>query len=75
MERNYVILNISEVTQDIIDVCLETSLDTLRKTKDNSKTIVKFEGDVPSLLEGKKLYTHYEIKQELQKNEWILNGT
>ena len=61
MERKYFILNTSEVTQGIIDICLQTSLDTLRKTKDGSKSILKFEGNTPEILKNETLYNYEEI--------------
>ena len=72
MERKYFILNTYEVTQGIIDVCLQTSLDTLRKTKDGSKSILKFEGNTPEILKNETLYNYEEIKEELKKDEWYL---
>ena len=36
-DRKWVILNVSDVTNEMIDNSIQTSLDTLRKNADNSK--------------------------------------
>ena len=45
-------------------------MDTLRKTLDGSKAILKFEGDTPSCFEGLTTYNHSEILEELAKSDW-----
>jgi len=75
MNRNYVIIDQSDVSSvDFSQVC-ETSADTLRwsVSADGSrgdKTFVKFEGDTPSFLDGKTQYTHSEILTILDQPEW-----
>ena len=67
--RKYVILKLSDVTQEMIDNCMETSFDTLRVSK-NGNTILKWEGNKPTCLYGIKDYTYSKIKEKLKKAEW-----
>ena len=68
--RGWVIVNVSAITDDMISSSIQTSIDTLRKTIDNSKAILKWEGDTPSVFDGMTVYTHSEILTELAKSEW-----
>ena len=70
MSLKYIILNVSEITDEIISTCLETSRDTLKTNKDGSKTFVKFRGDIPSSLSGKTILNHSQILEELSKDSW-----
>lgn len=44
--RQYMIFNMSEVDSINFDEVLQTSVETLRKSNDNTKTFVKWEGKV-----------------------------
>ena len=68
--KKYVIINAGEVSSIDFSKVLETSADTLRYSLDGSKTFVKFEGDTPSFLDGKKQYDHSEIIPILQSSDW-----
>jgi hypothetical protein len=72
--RQYVIFNTSELDTIDFDQVLETSADTVRKSIDNTKTFVKWNGDVPvcvETLETKGEYlTHDEILEILSSSEW-----
>lgn len=74
-ERNYMIFAVSEL--DSIDFAhvLETSADTVRKSVDETKTFVKWNGDIPECVEGlvdkTGPYTHDEILEILGNEEWI----
>ncbi len=68
--RTYCIINSSEVSSVDFDQVLETSAETLRFSVDGTKSFVKFEGDVPSFLEGKTIYSHSEILAILATDEW-----
>ena len=68
--KKYVIINASEVSSIDFSKVLETSADTLRYSLDGSKTFVKFEGDTPSFLDGKRQYDHSEIIPILQSDDW-----
>ena len=65
----YVILAKDNVTGEMISECVQTSLETLRVSKDGN-TILKYEGTQPDSLNGYKDYTKDELKTELAKAEW-----
>lgn len=66
----YVILENSEVGSIDFNQVKEDSSDTLCYNITGTKTFVKFEGDVPSFLDGKTEYTHSEILTILDGEEW-----
>ena len=68
--RKWVILNVSDVTDEMIRNAIQTNMGTLRKSLDGTKTILKWEGDTPSCFNGMTTYTHSEILTELAKSEW-----
>tara|TARA_R100000789_G_scaffold5657_1_gene9709 strand:- start:3673 stop:3912 length:240 start_codon:yes stop_codon:yes gene_type:complete len=68
--RKYVIIDASEVSSVDFSKVVETSADTLRYSLGDSQTLVKFEGDTPSFLEGKTEYNHSEILNILSGPEW-----
>lgn len=72
--RNYMILSTSETESVDFSQVLETSSQTLRLSVDESKTFVKWEGDIPSsvsLLSTKEgPYTHSEILSILSTDVW-----
>ena len=68
--RKWIILNVSDITDEMISSAIETSVDTLRKTSNGSKAILKWDGDTPSCFDGLTTYTHSEIKTELAKSAW-----
>ena len=77
--RKYVILGASEVSNIDFSKVLETSADTLRYNTNkwfyqSSKTLVKFDGDTPSFLDGKTQYNHSEIITVLAGTQWNKKG-
>ena len=68
--RKWVIVNVSDITDEMIDSAIQSSMDTLRKTLDGSKAILKFDGDTPSCFDGLTTYNHSEILTELAKSAW-----
>ena len=70
----YVILNTTEITDEdsVIDFSqlLNRNASMLRYSLDNSKGLVKYDGDQPSFLNGKTTYTHQEILVEMAKSAW-----
>ena len=68
--RKWVILNVSDITDEMISNSIQTSRDTLRKSLDNSKAILKWDGDTPSCFDGLTTYAHSEIRTELAKSDW-----
>tara|TARA_R100001594_G_scaffold76120_1_gene110818 strand:- start:149 stop:385 length:237 start_codon:yes stop_codon:yes gene_type:complete len=68
--RKWVIVNVSDVTDEMIANSIQSSLTTLRKSLDNTKAILKWNGNTPSCFDGMTTYTHSEILTELAKNTW-----
>ena len=73
-DRVYVIFNVSELNTIDFNEVLETSIDTVRKSVDETKTFVKFEGAMPpsvsALTTKEGPYTHSEILAILATSEW-----
>ena len=68
--RKWVIVNVSDITDEMIVNAMQSGRDTLRKTLDDSKAILKFDGDTPSCFDGLTTYNHSEILAELAKSDW-----
>ena len=70
----YVIIDTVEITDEnsVIDFSklLNLNADMLRYSNDNTKAIVKYDGNQPSFLNGKTTYTHEEILAEVAKADW-----
>lgn len=72
--RNYLIFNVSELSQIDFTQILQTSPDTVRKSLDGTKTLIKWDGDEPTCVatittkEGP--YTYDEILEILSGPEW-----
>ena len=69
--RKWVIVNVSDITEEMIESAMQSSMSTLRKTIDGSKAILKWDGDTPSCFDGMTVYNHAEILTELRKSDWI----
>ena len=76
--RQFMIFNTSELTNiDFLQV-LETSIDTVRKSIDNTLTFVKWDGEtiptsVDNLTTKEGPYTYTEIIEILSTSEWTSN--
>lgn len=73
-KREFMIFSVSELDQiDFTQVC-ETSVDTVRKSVDGTKTFVKWEGATPecvaNLTTKEGPYTYDEILTILSTPEW-----
>ena len=68
--RKWIIINVSDITEEMISSAIQSSMDTLRKTLDGNKAILKWDGDTPSCFDGLTTYTHSEILTELAKSDW-----
>jgi hypothetical protein len=76
--RHFMIFSTTELNQiDFTQVC-ETSIDTVRKSVDESKTFVKWDGEtIPASIENLTTkegpYTYEEILEILSTEEWTSN--
>jgi hypothetical protein len=72
--REFMIFNVSELDKIDFSQVLETSADTVRKSIDETRTFVKWDGDVPSsvaaLTTAEGPYTYEEILTILSGPEW-----
>ena len=72
--RRWVIITLAsyndEQLQTLCDSAIQSGVNTLRKTLDGTKAILKWDGDAPAVFDGMTTYTHSEILAELAKAEW-----
>jgi len=72
--REFIIFNVSEISLIDFSKVQETSEETLRKSIDNTKTFVKWDGETPefvnSLTTKEGPYTYSEILNILSTPEW-----
>lgn len=68
--RKWVIVNVSDITDEMILSAIQSSMSTLRKTLDGTKAILKWDGDTPTCFNGMTTYNHSEILTELAKSTW-----
>jgi hypothetical protein len=72
--REFMIFNVSELDQIDFTQVLETSAETVRKSVDETKTFVKWDGAMPecvtNLTTKEGPYTYDEMLQILDGTEW-----
>jgi hypothetical protein len=73
VNRKWVIINVSDITDEMIENVIQISRDTLKKTLNGNKAILKWDGDTPSCFDGMITYNHVEILAELVKSDWVSN--
>ena len=67
---NYVIYLMSEINNVDFAKISETSIHTIRLSIDETKTVLKFEGETPDFLVGLQQYNHSEILEIMATPEW-----
>jgi hypothetical protein len=74
--RRWVIITLADYTEDelqnLVSNAIQSSVDTLRKSVDEKRAILKWEGDTPSVFSGMTIYNHQEILAELAKEDWTI---
>ena len=72
--RVFMIFSVSELNKIDFNQVIETSIDTIRKSVDGTKTFVKWEGPTPSSVQSLTTkqgpYTYEEILTIIATNEW-----
>ena len=72
--RRWVIITLASYTDEQLEnLCsnaIQSGVSTLRKTLDNTKAILKWDGDTPDVFDGMTTYNHSEILTELAKSTW-----
>tara|TARA_B100000131_G_scaffold48813_1_gene43413 strand:+ start:1356 stop:1850 length:495 start_codon:yes stop_codon:yes gene_type:complete len=71
---NYAIISAEEVS--LVDFALveQDSADTLRYSVDGSLALVKWSGEAPGFLADRAVFSHSEILEELQGEDWTPAG-
>ena len=73
-DRNFMIFNVSEINDIDFTQVYETSSDTVRKSVDETKTFVKWEGIMPTCVSNLTTkegpYTYSEILTILSTSDW-----
>lgn len=73
-DRKFMIFSITELDQINFTQVLETSMETVRKSVDGTKTFVKWEGETPECVDNLTTkegpYTYEEILEILATEEW-----
>jgi hypothetical protein len=76
--RYYIIFNIAELSAINFEEVLETSADTISRSVDNTKGIVKWENEMPECIQNLTTkegpYTHSEILEILNTEEWFVSS-
>ena len=72
--REFMIFNVTELDQIDFSQVLETSSDTVRKSVDQTKTFVKWNGEIPDcvldLLTKEGPYSYEEMIEIMNTEEW-----
>ena len=72
--RKWVIITLADHTDDELEtLCLnaiQSGVATLRKSLNNSKAVLKWDGDTPSVFNGMTQYSHAQILTILRGSEW-----
>jgi hypothetical protein len=72
--RQFMIFNVSELSNIDFTQVLETSKETVRKSIDGTKTFVKWDGEIPecvlTLTTNEGPYTYEEILTIMWTSEW-----
>jgi hypothetical protein len=72
--REFMIFNVSELSDIDFTTVLETSIDTVRKSVNETKTFVKWDGEMPecvsNLTTKEGPYNYEEILTILSTSEW-----
>jgi len=72
--RHWVIITLSDYTddelQELVVNAIQTSIETLRKSLDGTKAILKWDGDTPSAFSSMTIYNHNQILTILKGSDW-----
>ena len=69
MSCTYIIIPLSDITQAMLNVCAEKSIDKLR-TSTIGNAILKWEGTAPAIFSSYTKYTHSEMLVKRLEAEW-----
>jgi len=66
----YVIIPANEITEEMIESAIQTSVATLRKSLDETLAILKYNGSEPACFNNYTKYNHEEILEILSTSDW-----
>ena len=70
MDYTYIIKTKTDITQPMLDVCVQSSVSNLRTSVDGLLAVLKWNGANPPMFSGDVKYTHAQIIAEIDKPEW-----
>ena len=68
--KKYVIINTSNLSNVDYNLVEQSSLETTRKSLDDSLALISFYGDTPSFLDGVTQYNKDEILDIVTSSDW-----
>ena len=75
--RKWVIITLANYTdeelENLVGNAIQSSVNSLRKSVDSTKAILKWDGETPSVFSGMTTYNHSEILTILATEEWTAN--
>ena len=71
--RTYIIVPFADVTEEIIELVVESNINSLRHSVGEDRVVLKYEGETPVELEDYAPYTHEEILVEMATDTWTSN--
>ena len=70
MDCIYIIKTKADITQAMLNVCIQNSVANLRTSLDGLECVLKWKGSDPPMFSGDTKYTHSEMLLEMAKPEW-----
>jgi len=70
MIYRYTIKPVPDITQAMLDICVQDSLDDLTKSIDGTLAWLKWPGNDPAIFSSDTKYTQEEMRTEIQKAAW-----
>tara|TARA_R100001594_G_scaffold139977_1_gene184806 strand:- start:807 stop:1049 length:243 start_codon:yes stop_codon:yes gene_type:complete len=70
--RKWVIITLNDYTDEQLENLVSNAIESniIRKSSDETKAILKWDGDTPSCFNGMTTYSHSEIKTILRGSDW-----
>ena len=72
--RRWVIITLSDYTDDQLETLCQSAIQSgstnLRKSLDNTKAILKWDGNTPSVFSSMTIYNHNQILTILHGSDW-----
>ena len=69
--RTYAIVPAADLTQEMVDACIQSRLDTVRHSVDGTKCVLKWQGDTPAALDGYPQLPHQATLALMSTPPWV----